>query len=133
MLQPKEWGEKDDSLLLGPRVGFLTKDVSGLKLCTEGYQWWKSQKIGTFSILKVDSKNKFTVLGTSIPAKKVDNIWVVESKTNTMPGSDMDLAKMRMKLRGSPSYASFDHYVKIRTSCCIIEEADGEFYCDCPI
>ena len=98
-----------------------------------GYQWWKSQKIGTSSILKVDPKNKFTVLGTSIPAKKVDNIWVVESKTNTMPGSAMDLAKMRMKLRASPSYASFDHYVKIRTSCWIIEEADGEFYCDCPI
>ena len=32
----KEWGEKDDSLLHGPRVGFLSKDVGGLKLRTEG-------------------------------------------------------------------------------------------------
>ena len=32
----KEWGKKDDSLLHGPRVGFLSIDVSGLKLRTEG-------------------------------------------------------------------------------------------------
>ena len=35
----KEWGEKDDSLLHGPRVGFLSKDVSGFKLRTEGTEY----------------------------------------------------------------------------------------------
>lgn len=32
----KEWGEKDDTVLHGPRLGFLEKDPSGLKLKTEG-------------------------------------------------------------------------------------------------
>ena len=32
----REWGEKDDTLLHGPRMMFLEKDPSGLKLKTEG-------------------------------------------------------------------------------------------------
>ena len=98
-----------------------------------GYQWWKSQKVGSSAILKVDPKQKFTVLGSFFPPVKVDCIWIVESQSNTMTDPLADLAKKRMKFRESPSFNNFDEYKKVRQSCWIIEESGGEFYCDCPV
>ena len=96
-----------------------------------GYQWWKSQKIGNAKILKVNPEEKFTVLGSC--SKQVDHIWIVESNHNSMTGSLADLAKQRIKSRDSPSFQHFDEYKKVRQSCWIIEESEGDFYCDCPV
>lgn len=83
--------------------------------------------------MKVDKKNKFTVLESCYPSRKVDQIWVVESTNNTIPGPLVELAKKRMRTRGSPSFSTFDEFKKVRQSCWIIEESEGEFYCDCPV
>ena len=90
-----------------------------------GYQWWKSQKIGNAKTLKVNPKEKFTVLGSCF--KQVDHIWIVESNHNSMSGSLVDLAKQRIKSRDSPSFQHFDEYKKVRQSCWIIEESEGDF------
>ena len=102
-----------------------------LQFLLSGYQWWKSQKVGSSQILKVDPKEKFTVLGSSSPLKKVDQIWIVESTSNTMAGSLADRAKQRLKTRESPLFNHFDDYKTLRQSCWIIEECEGEFFCDC--
>ena len=42
-------------------------------------------------------------------------------------------AKERLAHRKVPLSENFDEYIRIRSSCWIVEEVDGEFYCDCPI
>ena len=71
------------------------------------------------------------MLGSSSPLKKVDQIWIVESTSNTMAGSLADRAKQRLKTRESPLFNHFDDYKTLRQSCWIIEECEGEFFCDC--
>ena len=44
-----------------------------------------------------------------------------------------DRAKERLANRELPLGNSFDDYMRIRTSCWLLEERDGDFYCDCPI
>ena len=128
-----EWSERDDTLLSGRRMDMLSSDPNGLRLKTEGFQWWKSQKIGTSKIFKVNPKDKFTILGTSYLDRNVDWIWVVESSVNTLKQPLIDRAKGRLSSRGSPSFSHFNDFKEVRQSCWIIEESDGEFYCDCPV
>ena len=128
-----EWSERDDTLLNGRRMDMLSSDPNGLRLKTEGFQWWKSQKIGTSKIFKVNPKDKFTILGTSYSDRNVDWIWVVESSVNTLKQPLIDRAKGRLSSRGSPSFSHFNDFKEVRQSCWIIEESDGEFYCDCPV
>jgi hypothetical protein len=106
-----------------------------LKLCTEGYQWYKTNKAAVGHILKVDPRGKYTVSEDSEhQLGKVDAIWVVSSSSNTLLDMPLKrLAKQRIKKRGEPEFASFDQYLQIRQSCWIIEERDGQYYCDCPI
>jgi hypothetical protein len=111
----------------------VTTQTTYLHLFYAGYQWWKSQRIGSAQILKVDPKGKFTILGSCSPPCQIDQIWIVESSSNTLTGPLIDLAKQRLKTRGSPSFSSFDDFKKVRQSCWIIEESGGEFFCDCPV
>jgi hypothetical protein len=40
---------------------------------------------------------------------------------------------MRIKERSAPSSSTFDEYLETRTSCWIVEERNGDYFCDCPI
>ena len=42
-------------------------------------------------------------------------------------------AKERLAQRELPSSKDLVEYLRIRSSCWIIEERDGIFYCDCPV
>ena len=44
-----------------------------------------------------------------------------------------DLAKLRFENRRLPQSKTFEEYTKMRSSCWILEEVEGEFFCDCPI
>ena len=106
-----------------------------MKLCTEGYQWYKANKASVGHIIKVDPKGKYTVSEDSEhQLGKVNSICVVSRSSNTLLDMPLKrLAKQRIKKRGEPEFDSFDHYMQIRQSCWIIEERDGQYYCDCPI
>lgn len=132
----KEWGEVDDSLLFGSRMDLLFKDKSGLNLRTQGYQWMKLNKLRTTDkIVKVDPRGKYTISESSeFMLGKVDQIWVVASSENSLIEYNLkQLAKKRIKVRGEPDFETFDRYLEIRQSCWILEERDGQFFCDCPI
>lgn len=132
----KEWGKVDDSLLFGKRMDYLFKTKSGLKLRTNGYQWMKQSKVkGTDKIIKVDPRGKYTVSESSeFDLGMVDLLWVVASSENSMTGLPLKrLAKKRIALRGDPDFDSFDDFMEVRSSCWILEQRDGQFYCDCPI
>ena len=131
-----EWGEVDDSLLFGSRMDLLESNKDGLKLKTQGYQWLKASKVtNSDRILRVDPRGKYTVSESpEFNLGKVDAIWVVASSENPFPDQCLKkLAKQRITLRGNPEFVSFDQYMDIRQSCWILEERDGEFYCDCPV
>ena len=94
----------------------------------------KANKLNTTDrIVKVDPKGKYTVSESSeFNLDKVDTIWVVTSSENPFPDTSLKkLAKQRINLCENPEVSSFDQYMQIRQSCWILEERDGEYYCDC--
>lgn len=42
-----------------------------------------------------------------------------------------DLVRLRLIKRITPTYASLEEFLKIRNSCHLVEEINGEFFCDC--
>ena len=127
----KEWSKQPD-ILSKSRTETLFNPKDGLKLRTDGYQWLKSNKTGSADrIICVKPDNKYTV-SEEFGIGQVDNLWVVASSSNKMGGSLKERAKERIKMRGAPSFKSFEHYMEVRTSCWIVEERDGNFNCDCP-
>ena len=89
---------------------------------------------GPGHVIKVDPTGKYTVTESSEHALgKIDSLWVVSSSSNTLDLPLKRLAKQRINKRGEPEFDSFDSYMEIRKSCWIIEEQDGQYYCDCPV
>ena len=80
-------------------------------------------------ILKVKNpETKYTVMN-DFNLGPLDGLWAVSSSTD---GSRLqERAKERFVQRGVPDCTTFGSYEKIRTSCWIIEEKEGEFFCDC--
>ena len=60
-------------------------------------------------------------------------MWVISSSSNTLDLPLKKLAKQRIKKRGEVEFETFDNYIEIRQSCWIIEESEGQYYCDCPL
>ena len=98
---------------------------------TKAYQWYIKSKMATGGkILKVrNPETKYTVM-QDFRLGAVDGLWAVISSS---PGEErlQDRAKERMLHRAIPSCSTFDSFAKMRQSCWILEEKDGEFYCDC--
>ena len=42
-----------------------------------------------------------------------------------------DLVRLRLEKRSHPEYNSFQEFFSIRSSCHLVEEINGDFYCDC--
>ena len=134
----EDFGKIDDSLLFLPRISLLDHSEfrNGLKLKTEGYQWLKSNKVGLSDrILCINKAGKYTVSeALEFQLGNVDQLWAVASSSNALTGKSLkERAKRRVKERGDPTFAPFDEYKEVRTSCWIVEERGGDFYCDCPV
>ena len=93
------------------------------------------KKKGSNKIIKVDPSNKYTVCeDLEHQLGKVDNIYIVASSGNHIHGKSLkELAKQRVKARSDPSFTDLKEYTELRQSCWVIEECNGQFYCDCPI
>lgn len=42
-----------------------------------------------------------------------------------------DLVGLRLTKRRNPAYDSFEEFMAIRTSCHLVEEVNGDYFCDC--
>ena len=104
----------------------------GLKLRTTGYQWAKANMTGCEKVLCINPSNKYTI-SEAFELGKVEKIWAVNSNSNQIDKTLKERAKERLRQRQNPHHGSFKEYMDTRTSCWILEEMNGEFYCDCPI
>ena len=129
-----------DDLLYHDRLYQLAKTDSGkyrskdgLSRRTKGYQYYCGMKVGVDKIGPIRKpETKYTVhKDFKIGNGQVDSLWVVTSSTDKSGSSLKDRCKERVFNRAVPQVSSFDDYVRMRTSCYILEEKDGVFYCDC--
>ena len=128
LLMVQEWAMEDNSLLGSERKAALFAPKDGLKLRTDGYEWFRNHRSNNnYAEIKVSGKNVKTL------QDNVSTLWAVpSSNTNHSNQSLKELAKHRLKTRFDVStMKSFDEYSKIRSSCHIIEQVNDEFYCDC--
>ena len=128
----KEWSEEDDHILNSSRLAMLDKQVDSLKLRTEGYQWVRNVRFKPVKILKINQQGKYTV-SEDFDLGEVDNIWSVDSTKDKSGKLLKDKTKERFQNRKVPTSSSFDEYISMRTSCWILEERNGDFFCDCPV
>ena len=119
-----EWALQDYSLLREGRTGALNGQF-GLKLRTDGYSWFQLHKQNN-NYLGIKTDGKTTLL------TEVDAIWAIPSSNTNETESLKELAKKRIALRNDASFApTFDDFLKIRSSCWLVERRGGEYYCDC--
>ena len=94
---------------------------------SNGYQWYTDHKSNNnYAEIKVKGKSIQTLM------KNVDSIWAIPSsqtKQSELPLKE--IAKQRLSDRFKTSLKSFDEYVKVRSSCYLVEQIGEEFYCDC--
>ena len=128
----KEWAEEEDILLTSSRLAILHNDINSLKMRTQGYQWFRQNKFGSDKVLKINPKGKYSV-SEEFLLGKVDNIWSVASNNDKSGRTLKERTKDRIQNRAIPSSSSFDEYISMRSSCWILEERDGDYFCDCPI
>ena len=75
-------------------------------------------------------ENKYTV-SRDFNLGDVAALWAVESSSSTGGSRLQDRARERIQHRACPSSNTFEEYTKMRTSCYLLEERNGDFYCDC--
>ena len=130
----KEWSQEDDSLLFQPRLARLHTPPDGLKIRTAGYEWFKCVDKKADKVLKINPSGKYTVAESlEFQLGEVEGMWVVATSGSDPETNLKNVAKIRIKEREIPRCDSFDEYIKIRSSCWILEERGGDFYCDCPV
>ena len=88
----------------------------------DGYSWYKDHEANKHYV-------KVRVDGCRSQVEDIDVLWVVPSSTSS--GDLKELAVTRLDQRWENTCKSFDDYLKIRSSCYIIEQKGNEFYCDC--
>ena len=129
-----EWSLDDDSSLSKSRLQQVLDSTQSLKLRTDGYSWYKQNKLGSDKMISINPRNKYTVTESlEFTLGNVDNLWVVDSGCYKGEKSLKIRAKERMENRALPSSQNFNEYMEMRTSCWIIEEVQGDYFCDCPI
>lgn len=130
----EEWSEEDDSLIISSRLKCLTGEIKSLSLKTEGYQWFKSNQVKADRIIRINPKGKYTVSESpEFQLGSVTNLWAVATQSDESGKPLKELAKIRIANRELPGSETFDEYIAMRSSCWILEERDGDFFCDCPI
>ena len=130
--------QESDEVLYKTRMHLIEKDEAGkynfpdaLSLKTKGYQWYVKNNCGEGGkILKVKNLESKYLVSRDFDLGEVTGLWAVTSS-----GSDLsrlqDRARERLLNRACPSSTTFDDYVSMRTSCWIIEQRDGDYFCDC--
>ena len=82
----------------------------------------------------VDHSSKYTVCeDLEHQLGKVDDIFIVASSGSLIYGKSLrELDKQRVMARSDPAFIDLKDYTDLRQSFQIIEECNGDFYCDYP-
>ena len=129
-----EWSEEDDKILESPRIAGLHGEKNSLALRTAGYHCYSANKDG--NILGINNpQGKYTVAESEeFKLGKVNALWAMTSTAGETSGKTLkERAIERIANRRTPLSSSFDEFLRIRSSCWIIEERDGDMFCDCPV
>ena len=121
-----EWSLEDLSLLDGDRKDVLWTKPDGLKIRSDGYQWFMDHKSNqNYCEIKTANTNIKTTL------ENVSAIWAIPSSKSKLSELTLrELAKKRLVNRYS-TLTTFDDHIKLRESCYLVERVEDEFYCDC--
>ena len=132
-----EWSDEDVRLLESPRLAGLHGEENSLSLKTRGYHFYQRMKLKPNEwILKIKNpKDKYTVSESEeFNLGEVSALWAVRSSAGSKSDKSLkERAMERINEREVPKTQTFDEYLRVRTSCWIVEERDGDYYCDCPI
>ena len=132
-----EWSDEDVRLLESPRLAGLHGEENSLSLKTRGYHFYQKMKLKPNEwILKIKNpKDKYTVSESEeFNLGEVSALWAVRSSAGSKSDKSLkERAMERINEREVPKTQTFDEYLRVRTSCWIVEERDGDYYCDCPI
>ena len=130
-----EWSDENDHLLESPRLAILHGEETSLSLRTNGYHFYKANKTSSDKILRINPQGKYTVSeSTEFLLGHVTTLWAVTSTAGSNTDKSLkERAKERIAHRKAPLSSSFDDYLRIRSSCWMLEERDGDFFCDCPV
>ena len=123
-----EWSLEDSSLLGTERKNILFSKPDGLKMRSNGYEWFNDHKSNNYyAEIKIQGKKIKTLM------KNVSSIWAIpSSQTKQSELTLKEIAKQRLSHRFNASLStSLDEYLKIRSSCYLVEQVGEEFYCDC--
>ena len=130
-----EVSEEDDHLLVSSRLAVLHGEKDSLSLRTGGFQWFMANNSGTDKIIRINPKDKYTVSGSpEFLLGEVSNLWAVNSSEGLKSGTSLkERAKKRLQSRMLPQSLTFNEYIQVRSSCWILEERSGDYFCDCPV
>ena len=96
-------------------------------------KWHQANRTGSDKILCIKPQSKYTISESpEFLLGKVDKIWVVTNQSDSSGKPLKVRAKTRLSQRKEPSASSFDEYMAVRNSCWILEERNGDYFCDCP-
>ena len=134
----REWSERDDSILFGSRLAPLfQKDIkdgqgmTGLARQTAGWKFSHEYRKGVPNkVVRIpNTVENYSTISEYHGLGTVTQLYGI----NTKKSSSELLLKIRAKLaeRANPSNKSWEEKKKILIGCHLIEERDGDFYCDC--
>ena len=81
-------------------------------------------------VLEVKNLESKYLVSRDFDLGAVTGLWAVTSSSSD-DSRLQDRARERLLHRACPSSKTFDDYVKMRTSCWILEQRNGDYYCDC--
>ena len=133
-----EFSEDNDSQLYEDRLKSLSrkdlKDGQGktnLSRLTDGWKWAHENRKGTPNkVVRIaKSTQNYITISEENNMGEVDQLFAVNTKNGV---SDLiSKAKAKLSERSNPSGKSWDEKKKILAGCYLIEERDGDYWCDC--
>ena len=135
----REFAEEDDLLLREGRLaGLLRTDLkdgqgkTGLARMTAGWKWAHEFRKGvTNKVVKIDPRTpNYSTIAEEHNLGRVEQLFGVNNSSKvTKPLKDKILDKLEE--RKNPSLKTWDEKKRILTACYLLEEREGDFFCDC--
>ena len=118
-----EMSLEDASQLASEKSSSLFGQSDSLKIRTDGYTWFQMHQ-NKKHYASIKPKGRKTEADADI-------LWIIPSSSTSTDSNLKELGTQRLDQRYNVKSSSFDEYLKMRTSCYIVEQKGSEFFCDC--